>query len=106
MNRALRRHPTTAKQQQQRRPQRITPPSRQPRPQQRPPGRPAGRLRSLLRPRWLEDIISELKKVVWPTRQETAYLTMVVIVVATILGLILGGIDLGFSWIIEQTLLR
>lgn len=105
MNRALRRHPTAAKQQQQRRPQRITPP-RQPRPQQRPPGRPAGRLRSLLRPRWLEDIISELKKVVWPTRQETAYLTMVVIVVATILGLILGGIDLGFSWIIEQTLLR
>jgi preprotein translocase subunit SecE len=32
---------------------------------------------------------SELKKVVWPTREETIRLTIVVLVISTIIGLIL-----------------
>lgn len=32
---------------------------------------------------------SELKKVVWPTREETTRLTIVVLVISTIIGLIL-----------------
>jgi preprotein translocase subunit SecE len=51
------------------------------------------------------DIISELRKVVWPTREDTVYLTVVVVVVTLILGAILGAIDIGFGWFIEQTLL-
>jgi preprotein translocase subunit SecE len=52
------------------------------------------------------DIISELRKVVWPTRQDTVYLTVVVVVVTLILGAVLGAIDIGFGWFIEQTLLK
>jgi preprotein translocase subunit SecE len=61
---------------------------------------------AFLRPRWVEDIISELRKVTWPTRQDTVNLTMVVIVVSVTVGLALGGIDLLFNWLIENTLLR
>jgi preprotein translocase SecE subunit len=57
------------------------------------------------RPRFVMDIISELRKVVWPTREETLYLTVVVVVVTLILGAILGAIDIGFGWLIEKTLL-
>ena len=61
---------------------------------------------SLLKPRWALDIISELRKVTWPSRRETANLTGVVIVVSLALGLVLGGADLLFGWIIQHTLVR
>jgi preprotein translocase subunit SecE len=57
------------------------------------------------KPRWLEDIVSELKKVTWPSRDETAYLTMVVIIVATIVGVFLGSIDIFFNWLVDRLLL-
>lgn len=53
-------------------------------------------------PRWIMDIISELRKVVWPTRQDTIHLTVVVAIVSAIIGGILGGLDLGFAWIVEH----
>ena len=62
--------------------------------------------RSLASPGWLDDIWSELKKVTWPTREETAYLTMVVIIVALAVGALLGGVDIFFNWLIDQLLLR
>jgi preprotein translocase SecE subunit len=65
--------------------------------------RPRG---SLLRPAWVTDIISELRKVTWPSRHEVGYLTFVVIVVSLIVGAILGVADLGFGWFVEQTILR
>ena len=58
------------------------------------------------RPRFVMDIISELRKVVWPSRQDTTYLTIVVLVVAAIVGAALGGIDIGFGWLIDNTLLK
>ena len=61
---------------------------------------------AILKPRWAMDIFSELRKVTWPTRQETANLTGVVIIVSLALGVLLGGADLLFGWIVEQTLLR
>jgi preprotein translocase SecE subunit len=61
---------------------------------------------SLLKPAWIMDIISELRKVTWPSRQEVGYLTTVVIIVSLIVGAILGTADLGFGWFIEQTILR
>ena len=56
-------------------------------------------------PRWLEEIISELKKVTWPSRDETRYLTMVVIIVAVAVGLVLGAVDIFFNWLIDRLLL-
>jgi preprotein translocase SecE subunit len=39
----------------------------------------------------------ELRKVVWPTRQEATRLTLVVIAVSAGVGLILGGFDFGIA---------
>ena len=57
-------------------------------------------------PGFLEDIFSELKKVTWPTRQETAHLTTVVIIVAVAAGFVLGAVDVVFNWVIDQLLLN
>ncbi|MCC6627134.1 MAG: preprotein translocase subunit SecE [Chloroflexi bacterium] len=55
--------------------------------------------------RGLRDTRSELRKVTWPTRQETINLTLVVIALSVVLGLILGGVDLlvaeAFKWLAE-----
>jgi len=58
------------------------------------------------RPRWITDIITELRKVVWPSRQDTVHLTVVVLIVSAIIGAALGGLDLGFAWLVEHILLR
>lgn len=47
--------------------------------------------------RYLGEVISELKKVVWPTRAETRRLTIMVIIISIVIGLFLGAIDLGFT---------
>lgn len=55
-----------------------------------------------LEPKFVSDIISETRKVTWPSFQETRYLTIVVAIVATAVGLLLGGVDLAFGWVIEK----
>ena len=57
-------------------------------------------------PRFITDIINELRKVTWPSRQDTVHLTVVVLFVALLVGAALGGIDIGFGWLIDNTLLR
>ena len=47
----------------------------------------------------------ELRKVVWPTRQETVQTTIVVIIVVMILSIILWLIDLFLGWVILDKLL-
>ena len=42
---------------------------------------------------FLQETVSELRKSVWPTREETARLTVVVIAVAVAMGLFLGLLD-------------
>jgi preprotein translocase SecE subunit len=61
---------------------------------------------TLWRPQFIVDIITELRKVVWPSRQDALHLTVVVVIVAMIVGAALGGIDIGFGWLIDNTLLR
>ncbi len=39
------------------------------------------------------DVVTELKKVTWPTKKETVRLTTVVIVTSLIIGLYIGIID-------------
>jgi len=46
---------------------------------------------------FLREVVEELKKSVWPTRQETIRLTLVVIALAVSVGFLLGGLDRLFS---------
>jgi preprotein translocase SecE subunit len=101
MSRALRRHPLTSKSTKRARSVRPPRPTKG-----APPPRSRRGWRALLRPRWIEDIVSELRKVTWPTRHETVNLTIVVLIVAIAVGLMLGGIDMFFNWVISNTLLR
>ncbi len=48
------------------------------------------------------DVIAELRKVTWPSFSETRYLTIVVVIVAVAMGLVLGGVDLVFGWVVEK----
>ena len=43
------------------------------------------------------EVVSELRKVTWPTRQETTRLTMLVLVVSVTIGVFLGIIDIAFA---------
>jgi len=58
--------------------------------------------RSGSRFRFIGEIIAELKKVVWLTRREAAYLTVLVLIVAITVGLVLGAIDYGFTNLIDK----
>lgn len=51
--------------------------------------------------RTIRDIRSELKKVVWPSREEATNLTMIVIGVSVAVGMFLGGVDFVFKKIFE-----
>jgi preprotein translocase subunit SecE len=51
------------------------------------------------------DTISEMKKVTWLSRREALYLSGLVLLVAVLVGAILGVIDLGFSALVERLLL-
>ena len=48
----------------------------------------------------------ELRKVVWPTRQETMQTTIVIMIVVVVLSLILGLIDILLKWAILDHLLK
>lgn len=50
---------------------------------------------------FVQEVISELKKVTWPTREETIKLTVVVIVISVIVGAFIGGLDSLFVKVIS-----
>ena len=58
--------------------------------------------RSRSRFRAISEIIAELRKVVWLTRREVTYLTVLVLIVAITVGLILGAIDFGFTNLVDK----
>ena len=43
----------------------------------------------------------EVRKVVWPSRQETTQTTLIVVAVVIFVALILWGLDSGLSWGIQ-----
>ncbi|TET26538.1 MAG: preprotein translocase subunit SecE [Dehalococcoidia bacterium] len=51
--------------------------------------------------RFVGEIIAELKKVVWLTRREAIYLTVLVLIVAIATGVALGAVDYGFTKLID-----
>ncbi|MDC9720797.1 MAG: preprotein translocase subunit SecE [Gammaproteobacteria bacterium] len=44
----------------------------------------------------------EIRKVVWPTRQETTQTTLIVVVVVFIMALVLWGLDSFLSWAVSS----
>ena len=48
----------------------------------------------------------ELSQVQWPTRQQAIYLTTIVIGIALILSLFLGGLDYIFSYLLKTFVLK
>jgi preprotein translocase subunit SecE len=56
--------------------------------------------------RGIQDIVNELKKVTWPTREETIRLSIAVIAVAATIGLALGATDAFFNWLMDNTVFR
>lgn len=45
---------------------------------------------------FVKEVIAELKKVTWPTREETIKLTLVVIVLSFLVGAFIGVLDITF----------
>jgi preprotein translocase subunit SecE len=99
-NRALRRQKTREPKSKQGAPKKAIPSTG--------PSRPSSSGGGILswRPRFLIDIITELRKVVWPSRGDVVHLTIVVVIVTLILGAILGAIDIAFGYIIDEALLN
>lgn len=46
----------------------------------------------------------EIRKVVWPTRQETVQTTLIVVAVVIFVSLVLWVLDSGLSWIIQSVI--
>ena len=55
---------------------------------------------------FLGDIISELKKVMWPTREELVRLTLMVLGVCVVAAIVLGVMDYGFSELVRNVFIR
>ncbi len=51
------------------------------------------------------EVIAELRKVVWLSRRETAYLTGIVLVATVAAGALLGALDFGFAEAVNRLLL-
>lgn len=47
--------------------------------------------------RGIRDVLGELNRVTWPTKEETLRLSLMVIAVSAAIGAFLGVIDLGFA---------
>jgi len=54
---------------------------------------------------FIRETIGELKKVVWLTRREVAYLTFLVLIIAIAAGLVLGAVDYGFTQLVNDVFL-
>ena len=55
---------------------------------------------------FFSESLFELRKVVWPTREETLRTTLVIIVVVIILSALLGVIDVMLKWVVLDHLLK
>lgn len=56
--------------------------------------------------RYFREVLVELRKVDWPSRQEITAMTIVVIVVLMAMSIYLGLWDLLFGWLFQQVLGR
>ncbi len=50
----------------------------------------------------MKEAKNEIRKVVWPTRQETGQTTMMVVGVVIIIGFLLWGLDTFLGWVVSS----
>lgn len=55
---------------------------------------------------FLNEVLAELRKVVWPTRAYTIQATILVVVLSVIVGTYVGGLDFLFTNILNQILVK
>ena len=55
---------------------------------------------------YLREARIEIRKVSWPTRQQTIRYTVAVVVMSLVVAAFLGGLDFGFKTILNRVLLR
>lgn len=55
---------------------------------------------------FVKEVRDELKKVVWPSKQEVIRLTGVVVIVSAVVGIYLGGADFILTKLFEILILR
>ena len=55
---------------------------------------------------FIGDIVGELRKVTWPTRQEAIRLTVMVLIVCAVIGVILALLDYGFGRLVQDVILK
>ncbi|MCA9392224.1 preprotein translocase subunit SecE [candidate division WWE3 bacterium] len=53
---------------------------------------------------FFRDVQAEMRRVTWPTRQETTQMTVVVIIATVITGIYVGGIDYLLTKLLETLL--
>jgi preprotein translocase subunit SecE len=51
--------------------------------------------------KYFRETIGELRKVSWPTRREATNLTIIVLFVMLVMTVILGSLDVLFSWMVS-----
>jgi preprotein translocase subunit SecE len=54
---------------------------------------------------FVQQTLTELKKVVWPTREQLIRLTLIVISISVVVGVYIGGIDFALTKL-TQTLIK
>lgn len=54
--------------------------------------------------KFIREVRAETARVVWPTSRETVTTTIMVIIMATVLGLFFFGLDSFFSWVVRSLL--
>lgn len=54
--------------------------------------------------RFIDEVISEMKKVVWPKRSVVWVSTMLVIIISVFFGVVLGLFDYGIAWALGKLL--
>lgn len=52
----------------------------------------------------MKEAKNEIRKVVWPTRQETGQTTLMVVGVVIIIGLMLWGLDTFLGWVVSSVI--
>jgi preprotein translocase subunit SecE len=55
---------------------------------------------------FIGEIIGELRKVTWPTRQESIRLTVMVLIICAVIGVILALLDYGFGRLVQDVFLK
>ena len=50
---------------------------------------------------YFREVIAELRKAVWPTKEETRRLTVMVIIISVVVGALLAVFDYGFTRLVD-----